>query len=251
MSTPCVDGDRVYGLGKDGMVLCLRTVTGNRSGRSRSRTISAYPRLEHGWASSPVVDGRLLLLSAGFAGLALDKMTGELVWESSPTERIDQLAEAGGAGYYATPVLCNFEGKRCGLFYGQTRLSAVDLASGQREWTFAHYRDAPDRRADGLRAPGSFSSRSSTPRCSRWRPAPPKTAGRCNSLTTGANGAVMVDGFVYGSHNGQLRFPDLALGHVWRRQPFRSGAWSSRRGRSCGIQTRRCSSPRPALRPES
>ncbi|MCX6374900.1 MAG: hypothetical protein NTU88_02460 [Armatimonadetes bacterium] len=76
----------------------------------------------------------MLLLSAGFAGLALDKMTGELVWESSPTERIDQLAMVGGYGYYATPVLCNFEGKRCGLFYEQTKLSAVDLASGKVMW---------------------------------------------------------------------------------------------------------------------
>jgi outer membrane protein assembly factor BamB len=134
MSTPCVDGDRVYGLGKDGTVVCLRTSDGRLIWKKSLKDDFDASMPAYGWASSPVVDGKLLLFSAGFAGLALDKMTGSLAWASN--KRMNGEYESG-YGCYTTPVVCDFDGKRFGIFFGWTSLSAVDLQSGQRLWTFS------------------------------------------------------------------------------------------------------------------
>jgi outer membrane protein assembly factor BamB len=204
MSTPCVDGDRVYGLGKDGTVVCLRTSDGKILWRKTLKDDFGITPLYYGWASSPVVEGQLLLLSAGFAGMALDKVTGSLVWASTRIEG----EFAGGYGYYATPVVCDFQGKRCGLFFGYNNLSAVDLASGKRLWTYPHGDQHPltDPIVSGGRV---FLSRPQTILL-EMVPGAPTTLWRNSNLISGPFSPVLVDGFVYGNNKGSLTFPDLA-----------------------------------------
>ncbi|MCX6374899.1 MAG: PQQ-binding-like beta-propeller repeat protein, partial [Armatimonadetes bacterium] len=48
MSTPCVDGDRVYGLGKDGIVLCLRTSDGKPVWKKSLKDDFGIPTLQYG-----------------------------------------------------------------------------------------------------------------------------------------------------------------------------------------------------------
>ena len=134
MSTPCVDGDRVYGLGKDGTVVCLQTSNGKLLWKKSLKDDFGISQPYYGWATSPVVEGRLLLISASYAGLALDKMNGSRAWASTQMKGEYEL----GFGHYATPVVCDFDGKRCGLFFGQDNLSAVDLKTGKRLWTLPH-----------------------------------------------------------------------------------------------------------------
>jgi outer membrane protein assembly factor BamB len=206
MSTPCVDGDRVYGLGKDGTVVCLRTSDGGLLWKKSLKDDFGIPVLYYGWASSLVVEGRLLLLSAGPAGLALDKMTGAPAWKSTLAEGENE----GGYGYYATPVVCDFNGKRYGLFYGQTSLSAVDLASGKRLWTYQHNDQHPisDPIVSGTRV---FLSRPQTI-LQEMAPGTPKTVWTNSELISGPFTLVLVDGFVYGSNKGLQSFPNLAWG---------------------------------------
>jgi outer membrane protein assembly factor BamB len=204
MSTPCVDGDRVYGLGKDGTLVCLRASDGSVVWRKSLKADFGNSMPYYGWASSPVVEGKLLLLSAGYAGLALDKSTGELVWSS---KRIQGEYESG-YGCYTTPVACDINGKRCGLFYGWTSFSAVDLATGQRLWTCPHYDQHPvsDPIVSGTQI---LLSRPRT-QLLELSPDVPKTVWTNVEFVCGPYTPVMVNGFVYGSHKGIQSFPDLA-----------------------------------------
>ena len=204
MSTPCVDGDRVYGLGKDGTIMCLRTSDGSQLWRRSLKDDFAASMPSYGWASSPVVDGKLLLLSAGFAGLALDKVTGELAWTSKRMSG----EYASGYGCYTTPVVCDYDGKRCGLFYGWSSFSAADLATGQRLWTVPHNDEHPvsDPIVSGNRI---FLSR---PRAQVLEMAAdaPKAIWMNSEIISGSFTLVLVDGCVYGSHKGVVTYPDLA-----------------------------------------
>ena len=198
-STPCIDGDRVYGLGTDGVVVCLQSSDGKLLWRVSLEKDFDIPRQEYGWASSPVVEGKLLLLSAGFAGMALDKMTGELVWTSIPNKV--EARTTRGSGYYSTPLVCDFDGKRCGLFYGQMSLSAVDLATGQRVWSFLHWNARPvaDPIVSGTRV---FLSKPKTSLI-EMAPGAPRTLWTNSDLLAGTCTPVLVEGFVYGTQQDQ------------------------------------------------
>jgi outer membrane protein assembly factor BamB len=84
-ATPAVDENRVYSLSKAGHLFCLDAATGRVIW---SREFSAAPRKEGdylvdwGYAASPLVLGPRLFLSVGWAGLALDKLDGKLLWDN-------------------------------------------------------------------------------------------------------------------------------------------------------------------------
>jgi len=84
---PTVAGNRVYTLSKAGDLFCLDAVTGQVVW---SRKFAAAPRKEGdylvdwGYAASPLVWGPTLFLSVGWAGMALDKNDGRLLWDNGP-----------------------------------------------------------------------------------------------------------------------------------------------------------------------
>ena len=202
-STPCVEADRVYGLSKDGTLVCLRTSNGKLIWKKSLKDDFGIPTPLHGWASSPVVEGPLLLLSAGKAGLALDKLTGSLAWASSRGYEV-----SFGMGYYATPVVCDFDGKRCGLFYGELNLSAVDLASGLPVWKCANH--VMPLVADPMVSGSRIFIPGVETRLLEMAPGTPKTIWSNANLEPGPATPVLVDGCVYGSHKGFLSFPSGA-----------------------------------------
>jgi outer membrane protein assembly factor BamB len=139
MSTPTVDGDRVYGTAQNGMLFCLNTADGRMLwkkgvGPDSSDEVRTFS-LGYGRVSSPVVDGALLLINANMAGIALDKMDGRVVWDSG-THIANPLLPFAEA--YATPVIADLEGRRAALFLGPASLSAVDTATGKAIWSYDH-----------------------------------------------------------------------------------------------------------------
>ncbi len=84
LSTPVVDGFRVYGLGAYGELFCLNASTGKPVWtRNIDKELGAVPR-EVGITTSPLVSGELLILNVGDRkdkGIAaFNKKTGELAW---------------------------------------------------------------------------------------------------------------------------------------------------------------------------
>jgi outer membrane protein assembly factor BamB len=134
-ATPVVDGDTVYTLSREGHLHSLDAKTG--AVRWQRHLFQDFkmtkPRWDH--AGSPIVVGDLLILNAGSAGLALDKKTGNRVWDNG----------VAGAGY-ASPVLYSHEGKTAVAFFGAEQVSGVEVSSGKVLWSH------PFRNSDRINA---------------------------------------------------------------------------------------------------
>jgi outer membrane protein assembly factor BamB len=127
-ATPSVDGDRLYALAADGMLVCLKTATGERIwglnivDRFHSRV------LHWGISESPLVDEDRVIVTPGGSGaavVALDKLSGKVLWQS-------QSDEAG----YSSPVAFDAAGSRKVVVFTGDGAIGLDLKNGQFEWRY-------------------------------------------------------------------------------------------------------------------
>ncbi len=109
--TPTIDGDRVYGLGRNGELVCCDTING-RIIWNKSFTKDFGGKMMSGWgySESPLVDGNLLIVTPGAQDAmlaALDKKTGDVIWKSA----VPSLGSKGGDGAaYSSVVISNAAG---------------------------------------------------------------------------------------------------------------------------------------------
>lgn len=85
-STPTVVGDRLYSLGVSGDLVCLDTQTGRLHWRKNLITDFGGRLPNWGFTESPLVDGDKVLVTPGGRGsliVALNRMTGETIWQSN------------------------------------------------------------------------------------------------------------------------------------------------------------------------
>ena len=83
-ASPVIDGDRVYTYGAEGKLHCLKLQTGQLYWRRDLRTEFHVPQDFFGVASTPLIEGDLLIINVGAPGgpcvAAFDKRTGRMVW---------------------------------------------------------------------------------------------------------------------------------------------------------------------------
>ena len=126
--TPTVDGDRLYALAADGMLVCLETATG--------KTIWGFNivdrfrgRVPHwGISESPLVDGDRVIVTPGGPGaavVALDKMSGKLLWQSQ-----------SGSAAYSSPMVYDAGGSRRVVVFTADAAMGLDLGSGKLLWRY-------------------------------------------------------------------------------------------------------------------
>jgi len=125
-ATPAVDGKAVYAVSADGQVLCLDAVSGQRIWNKNPQKELNLVMPRHNFSTSPVLEGKLLLLNMGASGLALDKKTGNVVWKTD------------GDSSYSSPVPFILGGKRRVALFAASQLAVVDPANGRKiascEW---------------------------------------------------------------------------------------------------------------------
>ena len=126
-STPTVDGSRVFTLSRRGKLFCLEAKSG---AVEWSRDLVAdfgieVPDKHWGLSGSPLVSGDLLIVNAGRAGMAFNKTSGELVWETGK----DPAA-------YASPVPFERNGRLGVLIFAAKALVALDMGSGSELWQY-------------------------------------------------------------------------------------------------------------------
>ena len=93
-ATPTVDGDRVYVLGRTGVLSALNVETGRVLWRKSYGDDYQVDRMrwgfDWGFASAPLVDGERLICFVGGPPdarvVAFDKRTGEEIWRALPSE---------------------------------------------------------------------------------------------------------------------------------------------------------------------
>ena len=122
-STPTIDGDRVFQLSRLGDFFCFELATGKVVYQKQLVTELEVEVPEWGFASSPLVEGKLVILNVGSQGTALDKATGQVVWQSGKT-----------FAAYATAIPFDLDGTRCVALLTHRECAAVEVASGKVRW---------------------------------------------------------------------------------------------------------------------
>src|ERR1039458_7694817 len=121
-------GDDEYVLAFDAMLVCLETATGKR--------IWGFNIVDHfhgrvpqwGISESPLVDGDRVIVTPGGPGaavVALDKMSGKLLWQS----------QSDSAGY-SSPMVYDAGGSRRVVVFTADAAMGLDLASGRLQWRY-------------------------------------------------------------------------------------------------------------------
>ena len=124
-STPTVDGDRLFTIGKWGEVFCLHMAKGTVLWHHDLRQ-DGLKTNRWGFAGSPLLWGSdRVILNAGAAGIALDQRTGRTIWSAGTN-----------ATGYASPTLFNYGGKESVLIFAAKHLVALDPATGRELWRF-------------------------------------------------------------------------------------------------------------------
>ncbi len=123
-STPTVSENRVFTLSKWGDVFCLDAATGAVVWQ-RDLGSEGVRSNRWGFAGSPFIYGKLVILNAGTTGMALDRDTGRTVWSTGTN-----------VTGYATPVLWKHRGQDTLLLFAQKHLVALDPAKGHEFWRY-------------------------------------------------------------------------------------------------------------------
>jgi outer membrane protein assembly factor BamB len=125
-ATPTIDGDRVYTVSHQGDLFCFDAGTGKKLWYRHYQQDLGGRRPQWGFAGSPAVEENLLILDVGGKGastVALDKLTGNVVWKSGDDQ----------AGY-ASPVVATIGGKRTAVLFKADSLVGLDVKDGRELW---------------------------------------------------------------------------------------------------------------------
>ena len=219
--TPTIDGDRVFWLGRWGDTFCFNAADGKViwSKNVQQETKARLP--DWGFTSAPLVQGGKLILNVGDAGLALDKKTGTILWQSAPKS----------AGY-STPLPVGQGNDTLAVIGSGQSYVAVNVADGKEAWRIRWLTqygvNASDPILDGNRVffstgygkgAGLFKLGGATPE-ELWK---------SKALRTQLNGAVLYQGHLYGvdgdtTEKASLKCLDLATGaEKWAQPGFGSG----------------------------
>ena len=130
-STPTVDGDRVYALGSDGDLVCVKLADGAEVWRKNLRTDFAGKPGQWAYSESVLIDGDVLACTPGGAEatlLALDKKNGAVIWKAA-------LSDADKAAY-ASITIVNVGGIKQYVQFLEKGVVGVDAKTGKQLWRY-------------------------------------------------------------------------------------------------------------------
>ncbi|MCD6048764.1 MAG: qgdA [Verrucomicrobia bacterium] len=220
-STPTVDGDKVYTMGRRGQVFCFDKATGKViwSDNLAQKTGAQIP--DWGLSGSPLVEGNVVIYNIGSAGTGVDKATGKILWRSGP----------GKAGY-GSPVPFTMNGQRAVALFAAKALVALNPTTGQQFWSFPWETSYDVNAADPIVMGDSFFISSGYNRgCAliTVKGNQPQKVWENKNMRTQFNPAVLIGGMLVGidgntSERATLKAIDPRTGQVrWVNQPVGNG----------------------------
>lgn len=129
--TPTVDGGRVYVEGGNGDVTCLDAKTGKTIWHVSLTSDFGGGRPGWGYSESPLVEDNMLIVTPGGKGgtiLALDKYTGERLWQSG---------EVNEGAHYSSPVAADIHGTRTIVQFARNSVFGVAADGGAFLWKYS------------------------------------------------------------------------------------------------------------------
>ena len=127
VSTPLVDGGKVFVLSRMGKVFCLDAEKGEPVWQKNVMAESAGKRPSWDYVMSPVLDGDRLVFSPGGEGtgvVVLEKATGKTVWQGG----------GGGKATYGTPIVAKIDGKKQYVALTVSSVKGVAAEDGKVLW---------------------------------------------------------------------------------------------------------------------
>jgi outer membrane protein assembly factor BamB len=122
LTTPVIDGDRLYTSSRFGRVFCFDVESGEVLWERDYGTEFSLRINFHGCSSSPLLLGERLILTLSGVTFAVNKMDGEILWQTPDS----------GEGGYSNPLPFDLEGRACLVVLDGTGLSLHDLETGEQ-----------------------------------------------------------------------------------------------------------------------
>ena len=127
-ATPTTDGELVFAVSQWGEMVCLKADTGKEVWRKDYTTdFGGAPPL-WGYAESPLIDGDKVVVTPGGsqgAVVALNKKTGELIWQSK---------EFTDAAHYSSLIIADPGGVRQYITLTPSSVAGIAAANGKLLW---------------------------------------------------------------------------------------------------------------------
>jgi len=211
-ATPTIDGDRVYTFGREGNVFCFDAVKGKVLWSKNVQKDLGVASLRWGLAGSPLVEGKLLILSAGKCGVALDKTTGQVVWT----------VDSSGGTCYASPVALDHKGSRYVIFMAGAEAVCAKVTDGSVLWRYPWKPKRANNCADAIVSGDKvFLSSAYGGGCALLKigDGKPSVLWQHKKMNNHFGSCVLLDGHLYG-FNGDIRSPaqltclDIQTGEV-------------------------------------
>lgn len=130
--TPTVDGDRLYVEGGNGDVACLDAATGKTLWHVHLPSSFGGGVPGWGYSESPLIVDRLVVVTPGGKKgtlVALDKLTGEKIWQSEGLEE---------GAHYASATVAQIAGTKQIVQFGSKSVFGVSLADGKPLWKYTN-----------------------------------------------------------------------------------------------------------------
>jgi outer membrane protein assembly factor BamB len=136
-SSAVISEGRVYHLNAHGRLACFDARDGRELWSAALLEQFDAENINWGISECPVVDERAVYATAGGRKalvVALDKRTGELIWQSPPLHDADEPGKVETAGY-VSPILARFGERRLLIGCSLKSLYCVDADTGAIQWT--------------------------------------------------------------------------------------------------------------------
>ncbi len=215
-STPTVEGDVLYALGSDGDLACVETAGGKVRWQKNLRSDFGGSPGTWAYAESPLVDGDLVVVTPGGSTatlVALNKKSGELVWKCAVPE--------GDAAAYASIISTEVGGKKEYIQMLDKGLVGVDAQSGKFLWRYDKTAKSPANIPTPIAHKEYVYSSSSKSGCAllKLSDVQAEEVYYKKDLPNSIGGAVLVEGYLYGTAGRELVCAELLTGQVkWRNE---------------------------------
>lgn len=226
-STPTVDGDFLYVLGSDGDLVCLERGEGRPRWKKSLRDDFGGKPGHWAYAESPLVDGDWVVCTPGGEEatlVALDKKTGETIWKGP--------VPGGDPSAYASIIVVEATGKKQYVQFLQNGLVGIEADSGSFLWRYARTAKGspaviptPVAQGDYIYSAAARNGGGLVKLKATDDGVDAEEVYFHRSLPSNIGGAVLANGFLYGTGNQALVCVEFETGEVkWQNRSIGAGA---------------------------
>jgi outer membrane protein assembly factor BamB len=218
--TPTIDGDRLYAMTGDGVVVCMDNATGKIiwSQNVAQKYGGSIP--QWGFSESPLIDGGRLIVMPGGRGatlVSLNKTDGSLQWKTGSDH----------AGY-SSAIVANVSGVRQVLALSGEAAMGVMEDNGELLWRYTRVSNRTANIATPIYENGSVFLSSAYGTGAALLTLGPKSMSEVyftNEMKNHYSTSVLVDGYLYGFNDSILTAMHFATGKVsWKNRSVGKGS---------------------------